>query len=113
MEAPQKTGWIKAFIDHLRVLIKGPPYLVVFFVSTILLIVSISQPMYINTFLAIFLYSILGITWRHAAKDIRGRLEEAYPSSFTKTNLWFTLVYHLINLLVFCVLIYVIVRYCI
>jgi len=113
MDAPQKSDWLKAFMDHLRGLIKGPPYLVFFFVSTILLIINSLHPIYFHTFLAIFLYSIFGVIWRHAVKDIRGRLKEAYPNNFSKTNLWLTSAYHFINLIVVCVLILVIVRYCI
>ena len=113
MEAPQKSDWLKGFMDHLRDLIKEPPYLAIFFVSTILLILNFLCPIYFYTFLAIFLYSIFGIMLRYAVKDIRVTLEVAYPKNFSKKNLWLTLAYHFINLIAFCVLIFVIVRYCI
>jgi flagellar biosynthesis protein FlhB len=113
MEAPQKSDWLKGFMDHLRSLIKEPPYLAFFFVSTTLLIVNFFRPIYFYTFLAIFLYSIFGVMWRHVVKDIRGRLKEAYPNNFTKKNLWLTVVYHFINLIAVFVLVFVIVRYCI
>jgi len=113
MESPPKSNWLKEFMDHLRGLIKEPPYLPIFFVSTILLIVNSFRPIYFNTFLAIFLYSIFGVIWRHAVKDIRGMLAKAYPNNFSKKNLWLTSVYHFINLIAVFVLIFVIVRYCI
>ena len=113
MESPQKSNWLKEFMDHLRGLVKDPPSLAIFFVSTILLIVNSFRPIYFNTFLAIFLYSIFGVIWRHAVKDIRGMLEKAYPNNFSKKNLWLTLVYHFINHIAVFVLIFVIVRYCI
>ena len=113
METPQKSGWLKEFMDHLRDIIKEPPYLAFFFVSTILLIVSFFRPIYYHTFLAFFLYSIFGAIWRHAVKDIRGILKGAYPNNFSKKNLWLTLAYHLINLIAVFVLIFIIVRYCI
>ena len=113
MKAPHKSDWLTGFMDHLRSLIKEPPYLVFFFVATILLIVNSLCPTYFYTFLAFFLYSSFGVIWRHAVKDIRSRLKEAYPSSHTKKDLCLTLAYHLINLMAVSVLIFVIVRYCI
>jgi hypothetical protein len=114
METTQKSNWLIGFMDHLRGLIKEPPYLAFFFVSTILLIVIFFRPItYYHTFLAFFLYSIFGIIFRHAIKDIRGMLKEAYPNNFSKKNLWLTLSYHLINLIAVFVLIFVIIRYCI
>ncbi len=112
MEALQKSDSCRVFMDHLRGLIKEPPYLVLFFVSTILLIISSFCPKYFYTFLAMFLYSIFGIVWRHAIKDIRGRLKEAYPNNFSKNNFWLTSAYQFINLMAVCALILVIVRYC-
>jgi len=113
METPQKSGWLNGFMDHLKGLINKPPYLAFFFVSTILLVLSLFRPIYFHTFLAFFLYSIFGVIWRHAVKDIRGMLKEAYQNNFSKKNLWLTLFYHLINLVTVFVLIFVIVRYCI
>ena len=113
MESPQKSNWLNEFMGHLRSVIKEPPFLAFFYVSTILLIVGSFRPLYFNTFLAFFLYSIVGVIWRHAVKDVRGMLEKAYPSNFTKKNLWLTLFYHFINLISVFFLIFVIVRYCI
>lgn len=113
MDTQKESNWLKGFMDHLRGLIKDPPYLAFFFVSTILLIVSLFRSEYFKIFLSIFLYSIFGVIWRHAVKDIRGMLKEAYPNNFPKKNLWFTLGYHLINLVAVFALICVIVRYCI
>ena len=100
-------------MDHLRDLINEPPYLVLFFVSTLLLIVSLLFPIHIYTFLAVFLYSVFGLVWRHAVKDIRGKIKGACPDKFSKIDFWLTLTYQLINLITVGVLIFVIVRYCI
>ncbi len=113
MQTQQKSNWLKAFMDNLRDLIKGPPYLVFFFVSTILLILSLLRPKYFYTFLAVFLYSLLGVVWRHAVKDIRGWIKDVYPDNSLKKNFWLTVFYQLVNLIAVVVLIVVIVRYCI
>jgi len=113
MEASQKLDWFKGFMDHLRDLIKGPPYWATFFVSAILLLVSSFRPICFRASLAIFLYSIFGIIWRHAVKDIRGILKEAYPSNYTKANLVLTSAYHVLNLVVVFALVYVVAHYCI
>ena len=113
MESPPKSNWLKEFMDHLRDLIKEPPYLVSFFVSTILLILSLVRQEYFYTFLAVFLYSLLGVVWRHAVKDIRGWITNVYPDNSSKINFWLTVIYQLVNLIVVVVLIVVIVRYCI
>jgi len=112
MDAAQKSDWLKGFMDHLRSLLYEPPYLVIFFVSTILLIVSLFRPIYFYTFLAIFLYSIFGLMWRHAVKDMRALFKKAYPNNFEKKNLWLAFPYHVINLIAVCLLIFVIVNYC-
>jgi hypothetical protein len=111
MATPQTSDWFKTFMDHLRDLIKEPPYLTLFFVSTILVIISLFRPMQIYTFLAVFFYSVFGLVWRHAVKDIRGRFKDAYPDQFLKINLWLTAAYQLVNLITVVALILVIVRY--
>jgi hypothetical protein len=111
MATQQTFDWFKTFMDHLRGLIKEPPYLVFFFVSTILVIISLFHPIQIYTFLAVFLYSVFGLVWRHAVKDIRGRFKDAYPDKFLKIDLWLTATYQLVNLLVVVLLILVLVRY--
>lgn len=113
MEEPQKCDWLKGFMDHLRGLTEEPPYSAIFFVSAIFLIISLFSQNHFNIFIVIFLYSIFGAIWRHATKDIRGRLKEAYPNNFTKCNLLITSVYQFINLVVVFVLFFVIVRFCI
>lgn len=100
-------------MDHLRALIKEPPYLVFFFVAAILLIIGALRPQCFYVFLAIFLYSVVGVIWRHAVKDTRGILKSSYPNNFSKINLCLTLAYHCINLAAVLTLIFIIVRYCI
>ena len=113
MQTQQKSNWLNAFMEHLRDLIKEPPYLVFFFVSTILLILSLFRPKYFYTFLAVFLYSLFGVVWRHAVKDIRSWIKMVYQAKFLKINFLLTVIYQLVNLIAVFVLIGVIVRYCI
>ena len=113
MEAPQKSDWLMRYMDHLRALIKEPPYLAFFFVAAVLLIIGAFQPQFFYVFLAIFLYSVVGVVWRHAVKDIRGRLKALFKDQVSKINLYLTLAYQLINLTAVFLLIFVIVRYCI
>jgi flagellar biosynthesis protein FlhB len=112
MQPQQNSNWLKAFMDHLRDLLKGPPYLVFFFASTVIIIFNLFRPIHFYTFLAIFLYSIFGVVWRHAVKDIRGRFKELYPNNYLKKEFWFTSAYQIINLIAVGALIFVIVRYC-
>ena len=87
-------------------------HLLLFFVSTILLIVYLCRPIRFYIFLAVFLYSLFGIVWQDAVKDITGIIKKAYPNNFMQKNLRLTLVYHLINLMAFFVLLVIVVRYC-
>jgi hypothetical protein len=111
MATQQTSDWFKTFMDHLRGLIKEPPYLTLFFVSTILVIISLFRPIQLYTFLAVFFYSIFGLVWRHAVKDMRGKFKDAYPNKYVKIDLWLTATYHFVNLIVVVLLIVVIVRY--
>ena len=105
MEKERSSTWFKSFIDHLRALIKEPPYVQIFFISPILFIFSAFQISLRIIFIKILLYSIFGIIWRHAIKDIRGRIGKVYPDNFLKINLWLTASYQIINLIAFVILI--------
>lgn len=48
---------------------------------------------------------MVGVVWRHATKDLRGRLKDQYPDKFNKINLWLTGIYQLLNLVFIVVLI--------
>jgi len=106
-----KTFSLKEFMNHLRGLIKEPPYLMFIFISSTLLIVSlIWQENYIRSFLILLIYSMAGVVWRHAIKDFRGRIKELYdktPEKFNKINLWLTGIYQLINLVLVIILVIV------
>jgi hypothetical protein len=96
-------NWLEVFINKLSGLLKEAPYLLLIFVSSLLLIVSILQQKYFEIFLRIFLFSVFGVIWRHAIKDLRGRLNESFnspPEKFTKINLWLTGFYQLVNVIV-------------
>jgi len=101
-----ETNFIIEFMKHLKDLIKEPPYLMFYFVSSILLIISlIWRENYFGFFFILLIYSMVGVVWRHATKDLRGRLKERYPDKFNKINLWLTGIYQLLNLVFIIVLI--------
>lgn len=105
------TDWFKTFIDHLRSLVKEAPYMIFIFISPIFLLIGLIWQKYFYLFVVFFLYSVVGIIWRHAVKDFRGRIKEVYeklPEKYNKINLWLTGVYQLVNL-VFVIILVVIV----
>ena len=90
---------ITEFMKHLKDVIKEPPYLMFYFVSSVFLIISlIWQEKYFCIFLILLIYSMIGVVWRHAIKDVRGRLKEKYPNKFSTINLWLTGIYQLVNI---------------
>ena len=109
-DSPQKlnTDFIIEFMKHLKDLIKEPPYLMFYFVSSILLIISlIWRENYFGFFFILLIYSMAGVVWRHATKDLRGRLEERYQDKFKAINLWLTGIYQLVNLVFIIILVIV------
>lgn len=100
------TDFIIEFMKHLKDLIKEPPYLMFYFVSSTLLIISlIWRENYFGFFSILLIYSMVGVVWRHTTKDLRGRLKERYPDKFNKMNLWLTGIYQLINLILIIILV--------
>ena len=94
-----KDNFIIEFMEHLKDLIKEPPYLMFYFISSILLIISlIWRENYFWFFFILLIYSMVGVVWRHATKDLRGKLKEKYPDKFNTINLWITGIYQLINI---------------
>jgi len=94
-----ETNLLIEFMKHLKDLIKEPPYLMFYFVSSVLLMISlIWQEDYFWLFLTLLIYSMIGVVWRHATKDLRSRLKEKYPDKFNTINLWLTGIYQLINI---------------
>ncbi len=92
-------NFIIEFMKHLKELIKEPPYLMFYFVSSVLLVISlIWKKEYFGLFFVLLIYSMIGVVWRHATKDLRGRLKEKYPVRFDTINLWLTGIYQLINI---------------
>lgn len=103
-----ETNFVIEFMKHLKDLIKEPPYLMFYFVSSVFLIISlIWREDYIRIFLTLLIYSMIGVVWRHATKDLRGRLKERYPVNFNTNNLWLTTIYQLVNLTLIIILIIV------
>ena len=113
MAIQQIFNWLNTFTNRLADLVKEAPYLVIFFVSTIFVIISLFRSTQFYTFLAVFLYSAFGLVWRHAVKDIRGWVGKDYPDKSSKINFWLTVAYQFVNLVAVAGLIFVIVRYCV
>lgn len=106
-----ETNLFMEFMKHLKDLIEKPPYLMFYFVNSILSMISlIWKEKYFGLFFVLLVYSMIGVVWRHATKDLRGRLKEKYPKKypnrFNTINLWLTGVYQMINIaLVVCLVI--------
>jgi len=109
------TNFIIEFMKHLKDLIKEPPYLMFYFVSSILLIISlIWRENYFKFFFILLIYSMVGVVLRHAVKDFRGRIKELYEKSlerFNKINLWLTGIYQLLNLILVIVLVIIMILF--
>lgn len=102
-----ETNLFMEFMKHLKDLIEKPPYLMSYFVNSVLLMISlIWKEKYFGLFFVLLVYSMIGVVWRHATKDLRGRLKEKYPNRFKTIDLWLTGVYQMINIaLVVCLVI--------
>lgn len=101
-----KNSFIIEFMRILKELIKEPPYLMFYFVSSVLLIVSlIWREGYFYYFLILLLYSMVGVIWRHATKDFGGKLEKRYPDKSKNINFWRVAIYQLINIILIFILV--------
>ena len=104
-----KLIFLQTCVNHLKDIIDNPPYLVFLFIGFVLSIISFFwQKDYIVFSFVILIYSIIGNVWRHATKDVRGRIKEFYkesPKKFNKINLWLTTIYQLINILLVILLV--------
>lgn len=92
------TNFFNKYMEHLEKLIKGPPYLMFFFVSAVLLMISlIYRENYFRFFFILLIYSMTGVMLRHATNDLR--------VIFKKNNSWLTGIYQLFNLVLIIILI--------
>jgi len=97
--------WLKDFMKYLRGLINEAPYKIFIFISPVFLITALIWQRYVEIFFIFFCYSIFGIVWRHAIKDVRGRIQKIYHVDFNKINLWLTGFYQIINVVIIAALI--------
>ena len=103
---------ITEFMNHLKDLIKEPPYLMFYFISSTFLIISLVwQEKYFGIFLILLIYSVIGVVWRHAIKDLRGRLKEKYSNKLNTINLWLTGTYQLVNIILIIFLVILLLKY--
>lgn len=101
---------VENFYRYLFKTLKYPPYFLIAFCSgTFVLASIITDRFFVQTFIT-FLYSVGGLIWRHATKDIRGRIEKLHgkdSDKFKNENLWLTGIYQVINIILVIILIIV------
>ena len=116
-EKNKERGFLGAFVYHLSKATKDPPFMSFFFLSSIFLMIAIGQKQYPKILFIFFLYSVFGLVWRHATKDIRALLrdellpkkklsEEPYAKKtddekdYIKKNFRLTIAYQIINIVI-------------
>jgi hypothetical protein len=98
------STWFKSFIDSLERLIEKPPYLLFFFVGAVFIVVSLISKYNFEKMWVFFLYSVVGIIWRYAEKDIMKPLIEKLSDKkltdkkYSSSELWIRILYHIGNL---------------
>ena len=75
------STWFKSFIDSLERLIEKPPYLIFVFIGAIFLVISLITKFGYEQSWIFLLYSIGGMIWRYAEKDLLHPINEKYPGS--------------------------------
>lgn len=105
-------NWMEKFIESLKGILDKPPYLIITFVSSVLIIVSISVNRYFDQIFAIFLYSIIGTVWRYIEKDLDAGInkfiyknDERESKRNPTANLIIIVIYHFVNILLLIALI--------
>ena len=89
-------GFGKSFIESLERLIDKPPYLFFTFIAAALVLVSVASDRYFDQIWMFFLYSVGGMVWRHAEKDVRNNILRL--DRFKTVSL---VVYQIVNLIAF------------
>lgn len=106
------SEWFKGFIDSLERLIEKPPYLIFFFVGAVFVAISLITKYNFDKMWIFFLYSVVGIMWRYAEKDIMNPLVEKLSDKkpegkrYSSSELWIRAVYHVGNFLLLVGLFY-------
>lgn len=96
------STWMKSFINSLERLIEKPPYLIFFFVGAVFVIISLITKYNFEKMSVFFFYSVVGIIWRYAEKDLVRPLKAKYPDS----ELWIRVIYHIGNFVLLIALFY-------
>jgi hypothetical protein len=99
------TEWLKSVPKILERMVDKPPYFACFFAGVIILITStIFRFGYIQAWIFL-IYSVVGLIWRYATKDLKTPLIEKYP----KAELLRRIIYHVGNLVLsICMLLLII-----
>jgi len=96
------SEWFNSFIGSLERLIEKPPYLIFVFIGSIFLVISLITKFGYEQSWIFLLYSVGGMIWRYAEKDLVHPLKEKYPSS----EVWVRSIYHVGNFGLFIALVY-------
>lgn len=83
---------LEKFIDIFNNRFKDPPYFIFLFIGAVLAFISISFNKYFEQVWLFFLYSVLGILWRHCIKDLKNESKHI-------------LLYHIVNIIITLILI--------
>ena len=103
--------WFEKFIDNLAKLLKEPPYHLFLFIGSVFVLTTLIFQKNFEQTWTFFLYSIGGIMWRYAEKDIIGPLSEYLtpkklcvekdtvepPRKYQKSDFWIRSIYHIGN----------------
>ncbi len=92
-----KNGWFDNFISSLERLIEKPPYLIFVFIGSAFLIISLITGSGYDRSWIFLLYSVGGMMWRYAEKDLVRPLRQKYSNA----DFWIRVVYHMGNLALF------------
>lgn len=96
------TEWMNNLIGSLERLIEKPPYLIFVFIGSILVIISLYLNFGYERAWIFFLYSVGGLIWRYAEKD----LKSVFIKVNEKNDLIVRCIYHVGNIGLFILLIY-------
>lgn len=98
---------IQGFIKSLKDILHDPPYISLFFICSILLLITIYLQRYWEPVFVLFIYSAAETIWRYVSRDIDNAVK-AVSRDEQKKAIWHlkvVLCYHSINILLFTALV--------
>jgi hypothetical protein len=103
-EEQSESRFATAFKYFLEVL-AYPPYYAFFYISSVLVLTAIITNRFFQPSFAVFVYSIIGIVWRHIHKDIQAMWNPGGQLD-TNVNKRTVFIYHIGNAVLIGVLLY-------